>query len=120
MPHRASPDGPSRGRAAEARAEAYLQTAGLRPVTRNYRCRAGELDLVMRERDTLVFVEVRARRHARYGAAAETVDARKRRRLLLAAQHYLQAHDHRGPARFDVLAITGGEIEWIRDAFGIE
>ncbi len=107
------------GQAAEAAAERWLQGHGLRPVARNHRCRRGEIDLVMREGDTLVFVEVRLRRHAGFGGALASVDRRKQQRLLAAAQDYLQRHPWSGPCRFDVLGLDGrGEPQWVRDAFG--
>lgn len=99
----------------------YLQAQGLELVTRNYRCRRGEIDLVMRERGVLVFVEVRFRRSDRYGGAAATVDAHKQRRLAAAAAHYLGQHPNPLPCRFDVLALGGGDrIDWIKDAFYVE
>lgn len=110
------------GTEAETRGQEFLERAGLRPVERNYRCRQGEIDLVMRHGDTLVFVEVRYRRRADFGTAAESVGSAKQRRVILAASHFLQAR-WRGPAprcRFDVLAISGKDpqnIEWITDAF---
>ena len=92
-------------------------------VNRNYRCRRGEIDLVMRDGDVLVFVEVRRRTSRVFGGGAASIDARKRTRLVAAAEHYLMSHrigDHR-PCRFDVVAIDGpyrhAAIEWIRDAF---
>lgn len=99
----------------------YLQRLGLELLTRNYRCRRGEIDLVMRERGTLVFVEVRFRRSDRFGTAAETVDAHKQRRLAAAAAHYLEHHPTSLPCRFDVIALGGdGGIDWIKDAFYAE
>ncbi|MFM1890949.1 MAG: endonuclease [Pseudomonadota bacterium] len=107
------------GEAAERRAAEHLARAGLDLVARNYRCRGGEIDLVMRDGAALVFVEVRYRSRPGFGTAAESVDARKRRRLILAAEHYLQANRVRSPCRFDVVGIdAGGQIEWLRDAFG--
>ena len=92
-------------------------------VTRNYRCRRGEIDLVMRDTDTLVFVEVRRRRSRAFGGGLESVDARKRARLIAAAEHYLvrkRIGDER-PCRFDVVAIDGPyphvTVEWICGAF---
>ena len=80
------------GQRAEARAQAYLERQGLALVVRNYRCKGGEIDLVMRAPDgTLVFVEVRARRGHAYGGAAASVTAQKQRRILQAANHYLAA-----------------------------
>lgn len=114
------------GRAAETLARCYLCGKGLRFVTQNFRCRGGELDLVMLDGEDLVFVEVRFRRSARYGSAAETVDAHKRRRIVTAARHYLQRHPqarHRA-SRFDVVSFSGtaneDSIEWIRAAFDAE
>jgi putative endonuclease len=111
------------GRDAEEAALAHLRASGLRLVLRNYRCRAGELDLVMIDRDTLVIVEVRHRSDDRFGDAAASITWRKQRRLAAAAGHLLlrRADLRHYPARFDVVAITTGcagrEIKWIRDAF---
>lgn len=84
----------------------------------NVLCKRGELDLVMRDGDTLVFVEVRFRASARFGGAAASVDPRKQARLTAAAAYYLQRHPINLPCRFDVIAIDGtGAIQWIRHAF---
>lgn len=111
------------GDAGEALAAQYLEDAGLELVARNYRSPYGEIDLVMREGDTTVFVEVRSRARVEYGRPAETVDARKQGRLRATAEHYLQ-RDRRAskkPCRFDIVAITrdvgGDRVEWLRDAF---
>lgn len=114
-----------RGQRAEAGACDYLQRQGLRLVERNYRCVRGEIDLIMRDQETLVFVEVRYRAGQRFGGAAASVDARKQARLVAAALHYLQQHPAAGrrPCRFDVMASVPGEgdvaveYEWIRSAF---
>ena len=99
----------------------FLTESGLRLLKRNYRCRQGEIDLVMREADTLVFVEVRFRSSTRFGTPAETVDVRKQRRLTTAARHYLQHNPNNLACRFDVIAISGADrIEWIRNAFNVE
>jgi putative endonuclease len=109
------------GSAMEQLAEAFLKTQNLRPVARNHRCRHGEIDLVMRDGETLVFVEVRYRRSDRFGTAAETIDPRKQRRLAAAASHYLQGHPTLLPCRFDVVAVSGDEpIQWIKNAFLVE
>jgi putative endonuclease len=112
------------GDSGEARALAYLQRQGLRLVERNYRVargpsrRAGEIDLVLRDRDgTLVFVEVRSRRAAAAGGAAVSVTASKRARLVYAAQHYLLRFDQVPPCRFDVVAIDGETLDWLPAAF---
>ena len=111
------------GRDAEELAERYLSRHGLMLVTRNYRCRRGEIDLVMRDADTLVFVEVRRRTSHAFGGGVASVDSRKRTRLVAAAEHFLMMKrigDER-PCRFDVVAIDGQSprttIEWVRDAF---
>ncbi|UHD18906.1 YraN family protein [Thiocapsa bogorovii] len=99
----------------------YLKRRHLQPIARNHRCRFGEIDLVMRDGETLVFVEVRYRRSDRFGSPAETVDRRKQQRLTAAASHYLQAHPTVLPCRFDVVAVSGGDrIEWIKNAFAVE
>lgn len=113
------------GRAAETRACRHLQKLGLQLMESNFRCAAGELDLIMRDGDTLVFVEVRYRRRADYGQGFETVDARKQGRLIRAAQTWLTRHGHHNkPCRFDVLSIGPGSdehgIQWIPDAFEVE
>lgn len=107
------------GRDAEQRAEQLLTEGGLRTVARNYRCRGGEIDLVMRDRDCLVFVEVRQRSHSDFGSSLDSVDQRKQQRLLLAARHYLAKHKWTGPCRFDVVGFDRGtHTTWVRDAFG--
>ena len=111
----------AQGTAAEDLALHYLEARGLVLVTRNFRCRTGELDLIMRDGEQLVFVEVRSRRNSRYGTPAESVTRTKQQRLLRAAAFYLQRQHLDLPCRFDVVAILqpDGEprIEWIRDAF---
>ena len=115
------------GTEAEDRALRYLQQRGLRLVERNYRVAAGpgapagEVDLILRERDgTLVFVEVRARAGLSHGGAAASVTATKQRRLIYAARHYLLRHATPPPCRFDVLALDGDQIEWLQAAFDAE
>ena len=112
------------GEAGEARALAHLLAQGLALVQRNYRvargpqARGGEVDLIMRERDgTLVFVEVRARTSTSFGGAAASVSATKQRSLVLAAQYFLNRLPTTPPCRFDVIAIDGDRIEWLRGAF---
>jgi putative endonuclease len=114
-------DSSTRGREAETRAWQYLESRGLRLLQRNYRSRRGEIDLVLQDQDSLVFVEVRFRRESRFGSGAESVDWRKQSKLIACAQHYLQNHPGiaRQPCRFDVISVGGPEesIEWIRNAF---
>lgn len=112
------------GNAAEAQALCYLQAQGLILVQRNFRCRTGELDLIMRDTETLVFVEVRSRRYAQYGSPAESVTPAKQHKLLSAAACYLQRQCLDLPCRFDVIAIrksaAKAQIEWIKDAFRLD
>jgi putative endonuclease len=109
-----------RGEAAEALACDYLRGRGLVVAERNYRCRFGEIDVVAREGDTLVFVEVRRRRSEAFGGAAASITPAKRSRLIAAARHYLARLESVPPCRFDALLIRGepARIEWIRNAFG--
>jgi len=111
------------GRDAERLAERFLTRRGLIVVARNYRCRRGEIDLVMRDAETLVFVEVRRRTSRMFGGGLGSVDRRKRARLVAAAEVFLTVNrigDDR-PCRFDVIAIDGPSrrttIEWVRGAF---
>ena len=112
-----------RGATVEAAARRLLENAGLRWLAGNVRYRGGELDLVMFDpaAGSLVFVEVRYRRHAAFGSGAASVDAGKRRKLLLAAQLYLSAHPAHAhsPCRFDVVEASGEppQLHWLRDAF---
>lgn len=110
-----------RGNAAEDAALAHLLAAGLTLVERNYRTPGrggGEIDLVMREAGgTLVFVEVRARAATTHGGAAASVGGVKQRRIVLAARHYLMRHRSPPACRFDVVAIDGNHIEWLKAAF---
>jgi len=109
----------NRGASAEALAAEFLQSQGLRILDRNYRCRFGEIDLVAESGQTLIFVEVKARKSEGFGGAAESVTASKRRRIVAAARHYLAASGERS-ARFDVVLVRGEppKLEWIADAFG--
>jgi putative endonuclease len=107
------------GSAAEDLAARYLEGRGLAIVERNWRCRGGEIDLVARDGQTLVFVEVRLRTSSAFGGAAASVDAHKQRRILLAARQYLAGRAD-APCRCDVVALDGldpSRIEWIRNAF---
>jgi len=113
---------PLSGAQAEDLACAHLERAGLKLVSRNYRCAQGEIDLIMDDRDTLVFVEVRYRRSNAFGTPAESVDRRKQARLRAAAGHYLLEHSADRACRFDVIAVSGHDarIEWLRAAFDAE
>ncbi|MCS6767045.1 MAG: YraN family protein [Candidatus Protistobacter heckmanni] len=109
-----------RGAVFEARSLDYLLDQGLALLVRNYRCKAGEIDLILREpRGALVFVEVRARAGAAFGGAAASVGAAKQARLVRAASLYLARRFGCSPppCRFDVIAFEGGRLCWHRDAF---
>lgn len=112
---------------AEDRALEHLLHQGLKLVQRNYRvaagphARGGEVDLIMRARDgTLVFVEVRTRRHDTHGGAAASVTSAKQRRVIFAAQHYLGGFASPPPCRFDVIAIDAHSLQWLQGAFFAE
>jgi putative endonuclease len=114
----------SLGDEGEARALSHLLRQGLTLVARNYRvaagprARGGEVDLILRDRDgTLVFVEVRQRQSRTQGGAAASITPQKQRRIILAAQHHLLRYASPPPCRFDVVAIDGGELMWLRGAF---
>jgi len=113
----------AQGAAVEAAALAYLLQSGLRRIAANANYRFGELDLVMRDGATVVFVEVRYRRDARFGGGAASIDRSKRRKLVHAAQAFLAAHRQfaDAPCRFDVIDADGDpaapRLNWIRDAF---
>ena len=107
------------GAAAERLAAAYLARKGLQLLDANYRCRWGEIDLVLRDGDTIVFAEVRLRSSQRFGGAAYSVDRRKQARIVAAARRWL-AGKKDAPCRFDVVLmdrLDASRIEWIRDAF---
>lgn len=113
----------SQGARIEALARDYLQRHGLVPIAANANYRGGELDLVMRDGDSIVFVEVRYRRSAGFGGGAASINTNKRRKLVHAAELFLASHrDHaRKPCRFDVIDASGNrespEFTWLRDAF---
>lgn len=117
------PPAQGRGAWAEDLALAHLRDAGLRLETRNYRCPRGEIDLVMRDGEVVVFVEVRYRTGGWFGGGVESVDAGKRTRLRATASHYLRAHPAAAtlPCRFDLVAIGPGAggpaVQWIANAF---
>lgn len=117
--------GPSRseaGAAGELAAEQWLQARGLITVARNYRCKAGEIDRVMLDRTTLVFVEVRLRSRSDFGGAAASITRSKQQRLIKTAQYFLVQHRQfqQHACRFDVMLATDSQAadwQWLRDAF---
>lgn len=110
-------DAQATGARGEGAAERLLARHGLEIVARNYRTRFGEIDLVARDGATLVFVEVRLRAGERFGGAAASITAAKRRRIEAAARHYLSKLAFEPPCRFDVVTLDGGEPAWLRGAF---
>lgn len=110
------------GRAAEDWVLNHMERQGMQLLQRNYRSRFGEIDLIMQDEATVVFVEVRYRRSTTHGHAIETVDRRKQDRLRATANCYLTARRWRGPVRFDVVGVApdagscGFQIQWIRNA----
>ena len=121
MPERSSAQS---GKDAELHALNYLQQQGLRLLAHNWLCKRGELDLVMLDGDTVVFADVRYRKHAQWGGALASIVGRKRQKLILAAQYFLQK-EHRwadSPCRFDVVAMEStpagpADLNWLKNAF---
>ena len=107
------------GRAGEAEAAVYLEKHGLRILERNYRCRLGEIDLIVQDSETVVFVEVKNRRRGESGSSLEAVPAEKQKKIARIADYYLTRilKTERVPCRFDVVGIDGGEITWVKNAF---
>jgi putative endonuclease len=108
------------GYAAEEAAATWLEAQGVRVLERNVRFKGGEIDLVIDERGTTAFVEVRLRTNERFGGAAASVTTSKQQRIALAAQLYLQRRPRLAerPCRFDCVLVDGrGAIEWVKDAF---
>jgi putative endonuclease len=108
------------GEQAEILALRYLESQGLKLITQNYRCRYGEIDLIMRDAKVIVFTEVRMRKSNAFGGALASVDSHKQRRILAAARHYLSEQRGSPLCRCDVVllnAISEQGIEWIQNAF---
>jgi putative endonuclease len=104
---------------AEKIAATFLINNGLTFVTQNYHCRFGEIDLIMQEAETLVFVEVRLRSGNLFGGAAESITRHKQQKLIATAQHFLQTQPSR-PCRFDAILMSTTNlqnIDWLRNAF---
>lgn len=110
------------GTQAETLAAEYLQRQGLRILARNFRVKGGEIDLVASEGKSLVFVEVRLRRHRDFGGAGESITRAKRQRLILAARHWFQQHGE-SMCRFDCILLDRLDLEgmeWIKGAFSAD
>jgi len=108
------------GGQAEERACRYLKDLGYEIVARNWRCRFGEIDIVARDRDVLVFVEVKARASGRFGGPEAAVDPVKQGRLVSAARMFIQQTGAQLPARFDVVAFVGESVRLYKDAFRVD
>lgn len=110
-----------RGKHSEKLACQYLQRHGLKLIAQNYASRYGEIDLIMRDKDTLVFAEVRYRYRDTYGSAIETIDAHKQSAIVATAEYYLQRHPWDGACRFDAVLIQGeAKPRWVINAFEAE
>lgn len=108
------------GPAAEKLAVEFLQRNGLRLVESNYRSQHGEIDLILRDGDTLVFAEVRLRSSRSFGGAAASITVAKQARIIRTAQHYLQHSRSKAPCRFDAVLLEdldAARVEWIKNAF---
>jgi putative endonuclease len=112
------------GHAAEEKALKYLSDKGFKLVTRNYTCRLGEIDLIMRDKNYLVFIEVRSRTNPSFGGGIASITYAKRQKIIKTTSHYIMKNQlqDKFPLRFDVVSIDGasGAITWIKDAFGAD
>ena len=107
------------GLEAEKIAATFLVNHGLKLIAQNYHCKYGEIDLVMKDAKTLVFIEVRLRSNSQFGSAGASITAQKQQKLILTAQHYLQNHGD-CQCRFDAILMDKAEtssIQWLRNAF---
>lgn len=111
------------GLEAEQLAATFLENHGLKLVAKNYHCRFGEIDIIMIDAETLVFIEVRLRSNSQFGSAAASITPQKQQKLILTAQHYLQLHvnnQSQVACRFDAILMRKtdlNDIEWLRNAF---
>ncbi len=113
----------AKGYVAESKACDFLLAQGLVAVVANYQCRMGEIDLIMRDDDLFVFVEVRQRASHHFGDALESITVSKKNKILKTALFYMTLHQYyeRFPMRFDVMGLTGDdEWRWIKNAFGAD
>lgn len=113
-----------KGQQIEQQVAKYLQKQGLKLITRNFHSRGGEIDLIMQDQNSLVFIEVRYRKSGRFGSALESVNNKKQSRIIHTAECYLQQNTDRFQTyRFDVVAVSpcdkGPQIEWIKNAFQV-
>lgn len=108
------------GTSYERKVAEYLEQQGLVILKHNYRCRQGEIDLIARDKEYLVFVEVKYRSQNRAGYSLDAVNPAKQKKISKVARYFLAAEYHctEIPCRFDVIGIDGGCLHWIKDAFG--
>jgi putative endonuclease len=113
-----------KGRVAEEQALAYLKAQGMRFIAQNYNCRLGEIDLIMQDKDHLVFIEVRSRTSSYFGGGIGSITYAKKQKIMNTASYYMLNHQKQNKyaLRFDVLSIDGksAEVTWIKDAFGVD
>ena len=107
------------GTKAENDALIFLQGQGLIPVTRNFRCRLGEIDLIMQDGNTLVFIEVRKRKNRLYGGAAASITPAKQQKIIKTAYFYLQRYKTLPACRFDVVAWDGNICQWLKNTIQV-
>lgn len=105
------------GEMAEKRAVEFLRQQGYHIIAQNYRWRGGEIDIIARDGDFLVFVEVKARSSSNFGLPEEAITEHKKHKLIMTAQRYIAQHKPELDMRFDVVAISGGEARLYKDAF---
>lgn len=106
------------GQVAEREACEFLEKQGLKLIEKNYRCRTGEIDLIMQDKEALVFVEVRYRANNEFGSALDSVDHHKIKKLISAASHYVSKHQPDLPMRFDVVGFDASlKPNWVANAF---
>lgn len=113
------------GKQKESQACDYLLSQGLRLILKNYRCKLGEIDLIMWEQNTLVFIEVRHRKQDDYGDGLESITRSKQHKIINTARHYLQTNalDDKYPCRFDVVITNATDKQkflWIKNAFWVQ
>jgi putative endonuclease len=108
----------AQGRIWEQAARKHLEQHGLTLIEANFTCKGGEIDLIMRDGAALVFVEVRQRADLSHGGAAASITPAKQARMVCAAQVYLMRYRQLPPCRFDVVAIDGDRLDWLRNAIG--
>ena len=108
------------GELGEERAREFLKEQGYRIITRNYRWRGGEIDIIARDGDCLAFIEVKTRSDEGFSPPEEMLTSRKRERLIRTAQHYIVRYRPKVALRFDVVTIVGGKVQLYKDAFRLE